>query len=318
MLTRIERSLRVDQPALDMLQWCRSGESRTYWPGASNVRYEAATGAYHYDVSLSAPGITDALVSFEEEIGEVVTVGGGSRFEASQLWNWPDGRTGSAWVEYTFTPRGDTSCVLDYALHYTVFGQSRDDIPLDQVRLAYVTSAAVDRYLFYLVEYVALFQQVQTAVELPLDVGDVARFCWSGESRGHWPGVAGDVTVEDEGHHLLYECDLTVPGIPQARLLVGERLSSLHGRGRQLGFESDGRWMWPDGAILNVWYSYRFTGTRRGSTRAELTMRFVTPREAGGQPLDRARLDGACDLAARRYLATLQKAIGSALVPAPA
>ncbi|HEV8628484.1 MAG TPA: hypothetical protein VG034_28980 [Acidimicrobiia bacterium] len=299
MIARIDRSLRVAQPMEEMVRWCRSAEARTCWPGTLQVRSQ--DDSLLYDVALQAPDLPGGTLTFEEQLGAVEGTGRLRHFESAQRWSGPSGQLGVAWTEYSFTSRGPSSLLLDFSMRFMVHTLTGQDAS-DRASFRRFIEQAVDRYLTYLVEYVSLFQVVDTAIELPVATDHLAEFLRSPESREYWPGVRA-VSLEDDV--LTYQCGLAVAGIPEETLIVRERLGPLEGKARDLHFETEEHWLWPGGEVLDAWITYRLTPAGRASTRVEMTVRFVTPGAVAGQKLNRERFDQAVERVVSRFLQNL-------------
>ena len=73
----------------DLVERCRSLDSRRCWPGA--VLMSAAGGTLYYQVSMRLKAATMTDIDVEESLGPVLEQDGRSTFTTSQRCSWPDG-----------------------------------------------------------------------------------------------------------------------------------------------------------------------------------------------------------------------------------
>jgi hypothetical protein len=109
MLNTIRATTSMERPLDDVAQWCRSAEARLCFPGARNVSGDP--GGLHFEVDIRAPGAAPAVVSVDEYLKDHRRERGGTWFETSQVWTWPNRECGTSWHAYRLIERGDSTQV---------------------------------------------------------------------------------------------------------------------------------------------------------------------------------------------------------------
>ena len=96
----------------DMVQRCRSLDSRRFWPGSVLMGGAGSTLFYQVSMRLKAATMTD--IDIEETMSEVVRrTDGGAAFTTSQRCTWPDG-VAVGDTEYVFSPDGTLTFTYRY------------------------------------------------------------------------------------------------------------------------------------------------------------------------------------------------------------
>lgn len=119
MLTEtVETSVWSSRGLADFVAFCRSPESRQWWPGVQDVH--AQEGAIFYRIGVEASGLTRAELLVEEHLRRSFEAGDG--FESALVFTWitrktPAGLVASAWATYRFTEEGGGTR-LEFSLRY--------------------------------------------------------------------------------------------------------------------------------------------------------------------------------------------------------
>jgi hypothetical protein len=96
----------------DMVERCRSLDSRRSWPGS--VLMSAAGSTLYYQVSMRLKAATMTDIDIEEIMSDVArTVDGGAGFTTTQRCTWPDGVATGA-TEYVFSPGDPHTLTFTY------------------------------------------------------------------------------------------------------------------------------------------------------------------------------------------------------------
>jgi|SRR5581483_6626793 len=131
----------------DVVEWCRSAQSRRAWPGTGEVL--EAEGHIFFGVSLRAPGAPDAELRVEERLGPVEGDGPDWKFTSKQRWLWPTGETASGWAEYRLSDAGRRTS-LQVRTRYLIPGHGVERA-INRVRFTRAVEHAVERYVSGLV-----------------------------------------------------------------------------------------------------------------------------------------------------------------------
>lgn len=120
MLTTIDRDTRVARPLDEVVDWCRSAQSRLCFPGARSISADG-TGVF-FEVYIRAPGAAPATVTVDEYLKDHGRFRGGLWFETSQVWTWPNREVGTVWHRYTFAEHGRHATHLAFRWRYILPG----------------------------------------------------------------------------------------------------------------------------------------------------------------------------------------------------
>jgi hypothetical protein len=96
----------------EMVDRCRSLDSRACWPGSVLMAGKGDTLYYQVSMRLKAATMTD--IDLEEKLSEVQqTTDGGLRFTTTQRCTWPDG-VAQGDTEYVFSPGSPNNLTFTY------------------------------------------------------------------------------------------------------------------------------------------------------------------------------------------------------------
>ncbi|MCW2543485.1 MAG: hypothetical protein JWM40_1037 [Frankiales bacterium] len=95
----------------EMVDRCRSLDSRACWPGSVLMAGKGDTLYYQVSMRLKAATMTD--IDLEEKLSDVEQTAGGARFTTTQRCSWPDGVAEGS-TEYVFTTGTPSSVTFTY------------------------------------------------------------------------------------------------------------------------------------------------------------------------------------------------------------
>lgn len=96
----------------DMVERCRTLDSRRFWPGAQLMGGNAGVLYYMTSMRLKAATMTD--IDIEERLTQVEDADGGAKvFRSTQKVSWPDG-VAEGETEYVFTPGSPNTLTFTY------------------------------------------------------------------------------------------------------------------------------------------------------------------------------------------------------------